>query len=351
MRKIRVAVIMGGLSAEHSVSFQSGSGIVNNLDPKKYRIYPVYIDRDNTWYWSHKYVASYQQRCFTRNYFFGNEFLMHSKKAPSMSDLPEFDLVFNALHGRFGEDGQIQALLEYWGMPHTGSKMAGCAFAMDKIRSKDIYASNGIPTAPWKVLRRNEDFNQILLDAVEEWGFPLPIKDPLGGSSLGMGIAKDMDEALKLVEELFADTGELIVEKFIPGREASCGFIEGEAVLPPTEIISETEYFDFEAKYEGKSKEVTPAEMPEPWIAEMQRLAREAHIALGLSQYSRTDFRIDAEGNLFALETNTLPGFTAASLLPQQAEHNGISYSQLLDILIEKTVKDFSINLDDGLSV
>jgi D-alanine-D-alanine ligase len=339
MPKIRLMVIMGGLSAEHDVSLSSGIGMVTNLKHEKYWIHPVYVTRDNVWYWSSKELSDYQRGCFTRNYFFGNEFLIHSQKAPSLAQLPKVDIVLNALHGRFGEDGQLQSLLDYWSIPYTGSGAIGCAVSMHKGLTKDVYRSKGIPTAPWLTLRKSQDWMPLLEQAVADFGFPLPIKDPLGGSSLGMGIVHSMDDALTLCETLFAESDEIIIEKFIAGREASCGYIQGEQPLPPTEIITESGYFDFEAKYEGKSKEVTPANMPQDWITQMQSIARQAHEALQLSDYSRTDFRITEQGELFVLETNTLPGFTPTSLIPQQAQCIGLSYSDLLDVVISKAMQ------------
>lgn len=339
MSKKSILVFMGGLSTEHDVSVVSGTNIILNLKHSKYRIYPVFISKDNIWSWSHKYISDYQRGCFNEQYFFGNEFLVKATKDPDLSKLPDVDLaVICAMHGEFGEDGQLQALLENVGIKFTGSNSKASKIAMDKISSKEAYKAAGIPTAPWIVLDKNMNWREDLSNAIKEFGFPLPIKDPIGGSSIGMGIVKSEEEAMKLAEELFQKSPKLLVEKFIEGREASCGFIEGEDFLMPTEIITESGYFDYEAKYEGKSQEVTPADMPVEWIKTMQEYSSLAHECLGLSTYSRTDYRIDKDGAIFALETNTLPGFTPTSLLPQQAAYNGIEYSELLDLLIEKSL-------------
>lgn len=335
MPKKRIAVLMGGPSLEHDVSVSSGTEIINHLKHEKYWIHPILVDRDNNWYWSKSEISNYMRTGFNRNYFFGNEFLIRQEKQPALSELPKVEVVLNAMHGSFGEDGRVQAILDYYGFKYTGSGLAGCALSMDKIKTKEVYVAHGIPTAPWKELRRDEDWNQVFLEAKAEWGFPLPIKDPVGGSSLGMGIAHDDEEALQLIEKLFADAPVLLIEKFIPGRETSCGVVEGMDPMPVTEIITEKGYFDFEAKYEGKSQEITPADFPPEVTEQMQQYSLLAHKHLLLKQYSRTDYRIDDQGNIWALETNALPGMTSTSLIPQQMAHLGVNYSDFLDHLIE----------------
>jgi len=211
---------------------------------------------------------------------------------------------------------------------------------MDKIQAKAAYLACGIPTPDYAVLHRKGFQGTQLVSAIDKLGLPLVIKDPCGGSSLDMGVAKTFEDAQSLVERLFQKTSRLLCEKFIPGEEASCGYIEDQPALPPTEIrMTKTEFFDFQAKYQGDSKEVTPAEFTTERTAKIQALVRASHEALGCSVYSRTDVRIDKSGNIFVLETNTLPGMTPTSLLPQQAACIGLSYSQLLDVIIETSLR------------
>ena len=262
-----------------------------------------------------------------------------TKKSPALSELPSADIAFLALHGKWGEDGHIQAMLENWGIPYTGCGLLASALAMDKIKSKEIYKANGVPTPPYRVIFKHDFNGDTLVSVSDELGFPLVIKDPLGGSSIGIGIAKDLDEAGKIATDLFKDSDRLLCEKFIAGEEASCGYIEGEKPLPPTEMRMTTrEYFDYEAKYNGECQEVTPAEFKPELTARIQELVKNAHYALGGAGYSRTDVRIDKDGNLWAIETNTLPGMTPTSLLPQQAACNGITYSSLIDLIIDKSL-------------
>ncbi|MDR1812580.1 MAG: D-alanine--D-alanine ligase [Candidatus Fibromonas sp.] len=338
MRKT-VFVFMGGPSSEYSVSLSSGTGIVRALDTGKYAVHPVLIGKNGEWVWSGKPLTPYQSQNFSVNFFAGAENGMKKKLHPSLEELKPMDIAFLALHGRFGEDGHIQAMLDYAGIPYTGSGLLSSALAMDKIKSKEIYRANNIPTADFRVWQRENFSRELIEEAFENLGSPLVIKDPLGGSSLDMGFAKSLEEAGTLCERLFEKSGKLLAEQFISGAEASCGYIEGCVPLPPTEIRMTTrEYFDFEAKYNGEVLEITPAEFPENLIREIQDIVRKAHYALDCEVYSRTDVRLDKDGKLFVLETNTLPGMTPTSFLPQQAKHAGMDYSALVETLVEKSL-------------
>jgi len=338
MRK-KVFVFMGGPSTEHSVSLVSGTGMVRALDAHKYDVHPVFIAKNGEWTWSKRPLTPYQIQNFSVNFFASAENSMQKKMRPSPEELKPVDIALIALHGSFGEDGRIQALLEYAGIPYTGSGVLSSALAMDKIISKEIFRANSIPTPDFRVWQRENFSKEIIEEAFENLGSPLVIKDPVGGSSLGMGFAKNSEEATVLCEKLFEDAHRLLVEQFITGKEASCGYIEGCEPLPPTEVIMTTrEYFDFDAKYNGEVIEETPAKFSADLTEKIQILARKSHEVLDCAIYSRTDVRIDKNGNLFVLETNTLPGMTPTSFLPQQAKHIGMDYSALVEALILKSL-------------
>lgn len=342
MSRLRVLVLMGGYSTEHDVSVTSGVGVVRAMDSSKYNVHPVLIQKDGTWLWSSRELSPYQKDNFAENYFYALEGpSARSEKNPSLAELPSADIAFLALHGAWGEDGHVQALFENWNIPYTGCGLLASALAMDKVLCKAAYLAAGISTPPYRVLHRDGFTGDQLLEVADALGFPLVIKDPVGGSSIGMGIAKDFDEAGSIVTDLFKNSNRLLCEKFIRGGEASCGYMEGlEKPLPPTEMRMTTrEYFDYEAKYNGECREVTPAEFPQKLTEEIQTLARKAHQAIGGAGYSRTDVRIDADGKLWALETNTLPGMTPSSILPAEASAIGISYSELIDRIIELSLK------------
>ncbi|MDY3921218.1 MAG: D-alanine--D-alanine ligase [Hallerella porci] len=342
MSRLRVLVFMGGYSTEHDVSVTSGTGVIRAMDAEKYNIHPVLIQKDGTWIWSSRELSPYQKNNFSENYFYALEGPSAcSEKNPPLSALPSADIAFLALHGKWGEDGHVQAMLENWGIPYTGCGLLASALAMDKVLCKAAYLSAGIATPPYQVLYRDDFKGDDLVAAADKLGFPLVIKDPVGGSSIGMGIAKNMDEAGEIVNRLFKNSARLLCEKFIRGGEASCGYMEGlEKPLPPTEMRMTTrEYFDYEAKYNGECREVTPAEFPQELTERIQQLSKKAHLAIGGAGYSRTDVRIDADGKLWALETNTLPGMTPTSILPAEAAAIGISYSELIDRIIETSLK------------
>lgn len=341
MRK-RVLVLMGGISSEHDVSVVSGTGVVRAMDAHNYNVHPVLITKSGEWLWSSRELSGYQQENFVAQNYFGDMSgnAARKEKSPALSELPDCDIAFLALHGKFGEDGLVQALLENWGIPYTGSGVLGSALAMDKIQAKQAYKAFGVPTPEYAVLHRKGFQGTQLVEVIDRLGLPVVIKDPCGGSSLDMGVGKTFEDAQALVERLFTKTKRLLCEKFIPGEEASCGYIEGQAALPPTEIrMTTSEFFDFEAKYKGASREITPAEFTPERTSKIQQLVRMAHEACGCSVYSRSDVRIDKSGNIFVLETNTLPGMTPSSLLPQQAACIGLSYSQLIDVLIETSLQ------------
>jgi len=332
---------MGGFSTEHDVSVSSGVSVVRGADSERYRLHPVLIQRDGTWIWSCRPLSPAEKDNFTARYFDSIRGPSARRvRAPALSALPRCDIAFLALHGKWGEDGHIQTLLEHWGLPYTGSGVLASALAMDKLRAKDVYRANGIPTPPQRVLHRDTFHPRHIREAAEELGLPLVIKDPTGGSSLELGIAKSLSQATKLASALFQKTERLMCETYIAGQEASCGYIEGQPPLPPTELRMTTrEYFDYAAKYQGECREVTPAEFGKRCTARIQKLAKAAHTALGCSGYSRTDVRIDAAGNPWVLETNTLPGMTPHSLLPAQAACIGLSYSQLIDAIIQASLR------------
>jgi D-alanine-D-alanine ligase len=226
------------------------------------------------------------------------------------SDIRDVDVVFLALHGGAGEDGRVQAVLDLAGLAYTGSNHIASATAMDKDLSKRLFRAAGVPTADWLMA-------PVLAHDVSE--------------TLGLSIVRqpaDLADALALADRF---DSEVMVERFIPGRELTVGILDGEA-LPVGEIITKGEVFDYEAKYQkGAAREVFPAELAEEAAAEVQRLALSAHAALKLGMYSRIDFRMDPNGKFWCLEANSLPGMTSGSLLPQAARAAGIDFPKLVE--------------------
>ena len=235
------------------------------------------------------------------------------------------DVLFLALHGGRGEDGTIQALLEMIGVPYTGSGRLGSAMAMDKDVSKRLFRFVGVPTADWLMTPVTA------AEVGTRLGWPAVVKPSKQGSTVGLSVVKterDFEPAVKLAKQY---DDEVMIERFIPGRELTVGVLEGRP-LAAGEIIPRHEIFDYECKYTpGMSEEIFPADLPGPVAAECQRLSLLAHDALKLGGYSRVDFRLTPRDEIFCLEVNTLPGLTATSLLPQAARAVGIEFPELCD--------------------
>jgi D-alanine-D-alanine ligase len=349
--KKSVGVLMGGISPEHPVSLVSGCGMLKNLDTEKYQGFPILISKDNVWCWPD--LGSGNSAASTAAA--ANALVDSPEKAaacilnppqgwhiarfPDFKIFPHCDLMLIGLHGVGGEDGRLQGFFELAGQKFTGSSSLGSALAMDKITAKRIYQACNIPTARYRVLEK-DDYKHACPLLEKEFGFPMVIKSPQGGSSIGMGIAKTAQELEALITRLGESSERLLVEEFIKGREGTCGVLAGFKALSPSEIRpTQDEFFNFEAKYKpGRTEEITPADFPESILKQIQELALRCHQALQLSVYSRTDF-IYARDQLFVLETNNLPGFTPTSLLPQAAAYAGLSYQNLLTKIIEESFK------------
>jgi D-alanine-D-alanine ligase len=235
------------------------------------------------------------------------------------------DVLFLALHGGRGEDGTVQTLLEMVGVPYTGSGRLGSAMAMDKDVSKRLFRQTGVPTADWAMapLPRAK--------AEATFGWPLVVKPSKQGSTVGLTVVKDPGEYDAAVALARRYDDEVMIERFVPGRELTVGILEGRA-LAVGEIIPRHEIFDYECKYTpGMSEEIFPADLPEAVAKDCQRLGLLAHEALKLGGYSRVDFRLTPAGEALCLEVNTLPGMTATSLLPQSARAVGIEFPELCE--------------------
>lgn len=300
-RSKHVAVLLGGWSAEREVSLVSGARIADALESKGYKVTAVDVQRD-----LEGLVAALT---------------------------PRPDVIFNALHGKGGEDGLIQGVLEYLGVPYTHSGALASAVAMDKAMTKRILATMGMPVADGIIATKE----QVLAGHV--MAPPYVVKPVDEGSSVGVRIVRESDNFTVLEEDSWVYGRRVLVEKFIPGRELTVG-IMGDRALAVTEIVPTKGFYDYTAKYaDGGSVHVCPADIPEEIEQEAKRLALLAHHMLGCSGVSRSDFRWDdakpGVSGLCFLEINTQPGFTPTSLLPEQAASQGISYADLCAWIVE----------------
>lgn len=331
MSKKRIAVFMGGVSPEHAVSLSSGAGVITALDADRYEGIPVRIERDGAWSVNNAPPTSLRE-AIQHLYALG------------------IDCVFIALHGGPGEDGRVQAMLELLGLPFTGSAHAACALAMDKVRAKAVASSQGIRVANHIALDRatwEADPQTVVETVSREMGFPVIVKTGHGGSSLGVCAPGDAEEFWKAMEDTLKFDGTVLVEKFIAGREVTCGVLDTDPSgrlrsLPITEIIPRNKgaFWTYEDKYAADAtEEITPADLPPDLTNKVMDMAAHVHEIVGCRGWSRSDFIIDAQGPVW-LEVNTVPGLTPTSLYPQACAAAGISYPQMVTLFIEKALRD-----------
>ncbi len=294
----RVVVLMGGPSAEREVSLKSGNAVLAAL--KRQGVDAHGMDPD--------------------------------KSSLRMLEEGKFDRVFIALHGRWGEDGVIQGLLEVLDIPYTGSGVLGSALGMDKLRSKSLWLAAGFPTPECMALNQSTDLNQV----VAKLGLPIFVKPVREGSSLGISKAKTVAE-LKAAREMAAKFDDkVIAERFIDGAELTCGIL-GDQALPLIRIETDREFYDYEAKYIlDTTRYVCPSGLPANEERSIQQLALRVFEAIGCSGWGRVDFMLDKAGHPYVLEVNTVPGMTDHSLVPKAAKQAGMNFDELVMRILEK---------------
>ncbi|UCD86464.1 MAG: D-alanine--D-alanine ligase [Desulfobacterales bacterium] len=309
MTKLKVALLSGGVSSEREVSIKSGNQVYEALDKGKYDVmrYDPATDLGRL-----------------------------------VTNASDIDVAFIVLHGPYGEDGTVQGLLDLLHIPYQGSGVLGSALAMDKWSSKRLYKEAGLPVPPFKVLMKGQTYDSEALAGYP--GFPLVVKPRYGGSSIGTSIVQAPDHLPEALEKAFEQGSHVILEAYLEGTEITGGVLGNDdlQLLPIVEIIPELDYtfFDYEAKYkEGATREICPARIDEKLSHRAQSYAAAAHRALCCRGYSRTDMIIVDE-TIHVLETNTIPGMTPVSLFPLAAKTAGVSFSQLLERLIELALEN-----------
>lgn len=337
--KKNIAIVFGGISSEHDISIQTGIPIMNALDREKYSVKPILIGKSGLWHISDFLDTSTRfDKTLVEKL---KEQTPGVKLDKALSNLYENDiqLVYIALHGKGGEDGTLQAMLEFAGISYTGSGVLASSLAMDKARTQELFEFHGI-LMPAFIKFNERDLAYIKEKVSKEIGFPCVLKPVDGGSSAATFILNDDKGLADKVSEAYKITDQIMFQKFVKGDEVSCGVMDtdkGSMALPPTQIIPKSStFFDLKAKYEkGGSEEITPARLPENIIKKIQELALKAHKILGCAGLSRTDIIVCNENELYVLETNTAPGMTPTSLYPQQAAVIGIDFPALQEHIIK----------------
>ena len=319
-----IAIIMGGYSSEFEISLISGGVVHQYLDQNKYNGYKIHVFRDG---WN--YVDDN-----------GNKFPIDKNDFSITVDGSKitFDAVFNAIHGTPGEDGLMQAYFELLGIPQTSCDYYQAALTFNKRDLLSALKPYGIKTADSFYLNAGDEIDENKI--IETVGLPCFVKPNRSGSSFGISKVKERSELAEAIEKAYKEDDEIIIERFLDGTEVSVGVIEykGEIkVLPMTEIVSENDFFDYEAKYLGKSKEITPARIPEDVAEKVRQIAKRVYQIVKMTGFSRSEYII-VNGEPYLLEMNTIPGMTPESLLPQQAREAGISLTELFGNAIESAL-------------
>ncbi len=315
--KKNIAIIMGGYSSEVEISLKSGNVVYQNLSKEKYQTFRVHILKN-------KWVAlddANNEYPINKNDF---SFEINGNKVT-------FDCVFNAIHGTPGEDGTILAYFDLIGLNHTSAPFYQMALTFNKRDCLSVVKEYGIKTATSYYLNKGDAIN--VDEIIAKVGLPCFVKPNNAGSSFGISKAKTNEEIIPAIEVAFKEDTQILIESFLDGREFTVGVFQYKnktKVLPITEIISENDFFDYEAKYLGKSQEITPADIPAETQIKLEQVALKAYKALNMSGFSRTEYILVNDEPYF-LEMNTVPGMTTASILPQQAEAAGINLPDLFD--------------------
>ncbi|MGH7897194.1 MAG: D-alanine--D-alanine ligase family protein [Candidatus Binatia bacterium] len=297
-RRKRVAVILGGMSAEREVSQTTGESVARVLSERGYNVSVIRAARD----------------------------------LPARLAAARIDVAFNALHGRFGEDGCVQGLLEVMGIPYTGSGVLASAIGMDKVACKRIWEHQHLPTPEWRAVVPGEVVGQAFELPAK---LPLVVKPAAEGSSVGVSIVRERSKLVPAITKARAFGGDVLIERYVAGKEVTVGIL-GTRALGPMEVIAEGEFHSYEVKYTpGKEEFVLPAPLSKKTADRVFELALAAHRVIGADTYSRVDFRVDAHETPWLIEINTLPGLTNLSYFPKMAAHAGISWADLVETILD----------------
>ncbi|MDC6406853.1 MULTISPECIES: D-alanine--D-alanine ligase [Maribacter] len=322
--KKNIAIIMGGYSSEYKISLKSGNVVYDYLDKEKFNCFSIHIFKDKWVYVDEKNEETPVNR--------------HDFSIEINGNKVNFDCVFNAIHGSPGENGLLQAYFELLDIPQTSCDFYQSALTFNKRDLLSVLKPYGIKCAPSFYLNKGDAVNEY--EIIEKVKLPCFVKANKSGSSYGISKVYKKEELKKAIEVAYEEDDEIIIEGFLSGTEVSVGVIKYQGktkVLPVTEIISENDFFDYEAKYEGKSQEITPARISETQEANVSKLAKKIYEVLKMKGFSRSEF-IFIGDEPYLLEVNTTPGLTTESILPQQAVKAGISLSALFENAINEVL-------------
>jgi D-alanine-D-alanine ligase len=324
--KQNIAIVMGGYSSEVNISLKSGNVVYNQLDTTKYNPFKVHILKEK-WVALDKFNREYP---INKNDF---SFILGDKKIT-------FDCIFNAIHGSPGENGMLLAYFKLINLKHTSAPFYQMALTFNKRDTLSVVKEYGIKTAVSVYLNKGDVVN--LDQIIAKVGLPCFVKPNNAGSSFGISKVHTLEEMLPAIEKAYKEDSEILIESFLDGTEVSVGVLKYQGktkVLPITEIVTENDFFDYEAKYEGKSQEITPARISSEAQKKVEVIAKKVYKILNMSGFSRSEY-ILVHGEPHFLEINSVPGLTEESILPQQAACAGISLEQLFNNAIEEAFNE-----------
>ena len=324
MSRLRVAVLAGGRSSEHAISLESARSVAEALDPERYEVLRLEIDREGRW----ALPSGSEPQSLSQPGSVAETLPMPADSAPAT--LGAVDVVLPILHGPFGEDGTVQGLLELAGVPYVGAGVAASALCMDKDLFKAVLRDRGIPVAPNVTLRAGDE-------PANPFGYPVFVKPARLGSSVGISKVGSEGELGPAVALARRHDDKVLVEEFVPGTEVECSVLGNRDPIAslPGEIVAHADWYDYAAKYdEGGMELIVPPRLPAETIERVQRLAVESFVATECEGMARVDFFVRPDGEVVVNELNTIPGFTATSVYAKLFEASGIPYAELLDRLI-----------------
>lgn len=344
MAKIKLGVVFGGESTENEVSVVSANSILNNLDTEKYDIYPIYIDKEGTW-WEYEKQNNLKLGTKIRN----KKFIENERKY-----LNQLDVIFPVLHGKYGEDGTIQGFFELLGIPYVGCHVLSSSIGMDKAYSKIIFEKAGLKQADYEYIKKYKDkyiyvdknFEEeiLTLEGVakkvsKELKYPMFVKPSNAGSSVGINKAKNFEQLKDYIEIASQFDNKILIEQGVNGREIECAVLGNEEVIASCvgEIKPAEEFYSYNAKYSNEQSKIEiPADLPKEISEKIRKQAIKAFKAIDGKGLARVDFFVEKKSNeIYINEINTMPGFTNISMYPKLFEKSGISYKELLDKLIK----------------
>ncbi len=314
MNKIRVGVMRGGRGSEYNISLKTGGNVLSSLSRDLYEPHDILIDSDGAWH-------------------------INGMPTTPAKLMQHVDVIFNALHGEYGEDGKVQKILDFLKIPYTGSTAMPSAIGMNKELSKKYFAAIGIKVPRGITVSRGEEVSEVIARVGAEIRAPYVVKPISGGSSIGLSLANDDKELIVAIESALAHADKALIEEYVRGREVTLGVIDsvdgiGAYATPPLEILlPEGKLFDYDQKYGNLLHPVGPARMRDDERQALEEVALRAHRHLGARHYARYDFIMTDEGPCL-LEVNTLPGLTLTSLLPQSLKLHGLEFPEFLDYVI-----------------